>query len=137
MDFSTPSPMDAARSAAIPHHDDPHRDDGIVSRSPALCDVLERLERVAPIDTTVLITGETGTGKELMARVLHRRSRRAARPPSPSTSPIEEALDEAQGRVSGPAGATARLGVPASTREAKIKRLKINKLRYRAVRSDA
>src|SRR5712691_3834104 len=80
MDFSTPSPMDAARSAAIPHHDDPHRDDGIVSRSPALCDVLERLQRVAPVDTTVLITGETGTGKELMARLLHRRSRRAARP---------------------------------------------------------
>jgi formate hydrogenlyase transcriptional activator len=80
MDPSTPSPTDAARSAAIPHHDDPHRDDGIVSRSPALCDALERLERVAPIDTTVLITGETGTGKELMARVLHRRSRRAARP---------------------------------------------------------
>jgi formate hydrogenlyase transcriptional activator len=44
---------------------------------------------------------------------------------------IEQALDNAQGRVSGPAGAAARLGVPASTLESKIKRLKIDKLRYR------
>jgi formate hydrogenlyase transcriptional activator len=51
-----------------------------VGRSPALCEALTRLDRVAPIDTAVLLTGETGTGKELMARVLHRRSRRAARP---------------------------------------------------------
>jgi formate hydrogenlyase transcriptional activator len=54
--------------------------DGIVSYSPALREALDRLQRVAPIDTTVLLTGETGTGKELMARVLHRRSRRATRP---------------------------------------------------------
>jgi transcriptional regulator with GAF, ATPase, and Fis domain len=59
---------------------DPHPADGIVSHSPALRDALDRLGRVAPIDTTVLLTGETGTGKELMARALHRRSRRAARP---------------------------------------------------------
>jgi transcriptional regulator with GAF, ATPase, and Fis domain len=63
---------------------DPSRDRGtdesLVSRSPALRDALNRIERVAPIDTTVLLTGETGTGKELVARALHRRSRRAARP---------------------------------------------------------
>ena len=54
--------------------------DGIVSQSPALRDALERVKRVAPTDATVLITGETGTGKELMARAIHRRSRRANRP---------------------------------------------------------
>jgi formate hydrogenlyase transcriptional activator len=57
-----------------------HHDDGIVSRSPALREALDRMERVGPTDTAVLLTGETGTGKELMVRVLHRRSRRAARP---------------------------------------------------------
>src|SRR3979411_525500 len=55
------------------------RDDGLVGRSPALHVALDRLARVAPMDTTVLLTGETGTGKELMARALHRRSRRANR----------------------------------------------------------
>jgi len=72
---------DTVRSlTAVHHHDTQNLDVGIVSRSPALQDVLTRLERVAPIDTTVLITGETGTGKELIARELHRRSRRAGRP---------------------------------------------------------
>jgi DNA-binding NtrC family response regulator len=52
----------------------------IVGTSPALADALERVRRVAPTDTTVLITGETGTGKELVARAIHRQSRRAARP---------------------------------------------------------
>jgi formate hydrogenlyase transcriptional activator len=52
----------------------------LVSRSPALRDAFDRLERVAPTDATVLLTGETGTGKEVMARVLHRRSRRGMRP---------------------------------------------------------
>jgi transcriptional regulator with GAF, ATPase, and Fis domain len=54
--------------------------DGIIGHAPALREVLERLRRVAPIETTVLITGETGTGKELVARAIHRRSRRSARP---------------------------------------------------------
>src|SRR5437016_5929078 len=54
--------------------------DGIVSHSPALIEAIDRLDRVAATDTTVLLTGETGTGKELMARALHRRSRRATRP---------------------------------------------------------
>src|SRR3954447_932458 len=51
----------------------------IVGNSPALRAVLSRISKVAPTDSTVLITGETGTGKELVARAIHRRSRRASR----------------------------------------------------------
>jgi len=52
----------------------------IVGRSPALQTVLSRVSKVAPSDSTVLVTGETGTGKELVARAIHRRSRRGPRP---------------------------------------------------------
>ena len=51
----------------------------IVGTSPALRPVLARISKVAPTDSTVLITGETGTGKELVARAIHRRSLRASR----------------------------------------------------------
>jgi PAS domain S-box-containing protein len=51
----------------------------IVGTSPALQAVLSRISKVAPSDSTVLITGETGTGKELVARAIHRRSHRASR----------------------------------------------------------
>ena len=51
----------------------------IVGSSPALRAVLSRVAKVAPTDSTVLITGETGTGKELVARAIHKRSRRASR----------------------------------------------------------
>jgi formate hydrogenlyase transcriptional activator len=64
--------MDASCDMASP--------DGIVSRSTALQEALLRIERVAPTNATVLITGETGTGKELVARAIHRRSLRAGHP---------------------------------------------------------
>ncbi|MFY9688921.1 MAG: sigma 54-interacting transcriptional regulator [Candidatus Acidiferrales bacterium] len=51
----------------------------IVGTSPALRTVLSRISKVAPSDSTVLIIGETGTGKELVARAIHRRSSRASR----------------------------------------------------------
>jgi len=51
----------------------------IVGTSPALQTVLSRVSKVAPTDSTVLITGESGTGKELVARAIHRRSNRASR----------------------------------------------------------
>jgi len=51
----------------------------IVGASPALQTVLSHIAKVAPSDSTVIITGETGTGKELVARAIHRRSNRALR----------------------------------------------------------
>jgi len=52
----------------------------IIGNSPALESVLEQVERVAPTDSTVLIQGETGTGKELIAHAIHNLSSRCGRP---------------------------------------------------------
>jgi formate hydrogenlyase transcriptional activator len=52
---------------------------GIVGKSSALREVLQQVEMVAGTDTTVLLWGETGTGKELIARAIHDRSRRKSR----------------------------------------------------------
>jgi formate hydrogenlyase transcriptional activator len=52
---------------------------GVIGSSPKLREVLERVARVAATDSTVLITGETGTGKELLARAIHAGSPRAKR----------------------------------------------------------
>jgi formate hydrogenlyase transcriptional activator len=54
--------------------------DEIIGNSPALEFVLAEVERVAPTDSTVLIEGETGTGKELIARAIHNISARCGRP---------------------------------------------------------
>jgi transcriptional regulator with GAF, ATPase, and Fis domain len=53
--------------------------DEIVGSSGALQKVLSYVSKVAPTDATVLVTGETGTGKELVARAIHRRSHRSSR----------------------------------------------------------
>jgi formate hydrogenlyase transcriptional activator len=59
---------------------DPRRFEQIIGNSPALESVLGQVERVAPTDSTVLIQGETGTGKELVARAIHNLSARCGRP---------------------------------------------------------
>jgi len=53
---------------------------GIVGSSTALSEVLDQIHTVAPTDSTVLIEGETGTGKELIAQAIHTNSRRSNRP---------------------------------------------------------
>jgi PAS domain S-box-containing protein len=57
-----------------------HNFEQIVGRSPVLAKVLAEVGRVAPTDATVLITGETGTGKELIARAIHSASKRRDKP---------------------------------------------------------
>lgn len=52
----------------------------LVAKSPAMRRLLDLAARVAPSDATVLITGETGTGKERLARFIHERSKRSKGP---------------------------------------------------------
>ena len=58
----------------------PRKFEQIVGSSPALESALEQVQQVAPTDSTVLIQGETGTGKELIARAIHNISSRCGRP---------------------------------------------------------
>ena len=55
-------------------------DTEMIGSSSRMIDIYKTISRVAPTDATVLIEGETGTGKELIARMIHRNSRRAAQP---------------------------------------------------------
>lgn len=72
--------IETALDLAAPPATETFDRDGIIGESPALLSVLETVRKVAPTDASVLILGENGTGKELIARALHRNSRRASRP---------------------------------------------------------
>jgi len=54
--------------------------EGVIGNSPQMHDVIDRLRRIAPTDATVLIEGDTGTGKELVAQAIHQNSPRKNRP---------------------------------------------------------
>jgi formate hydrogenlyase transcriptional activator len=69
----------AARFGNVDKATDQRRFEQIIGNSPALESVLEQVEQVAPTDSTVLIQGETGTGKELIARAIHNISSRCGR----------------------------------------------------------
>jgi formate hydrogenlyase transcriptional activator len=67
----------------VPQNDQNRLESGfeqIIGHSPALTSVLAEVKRVAPTDSTVLVFGETGTGKELIAHAIHNRSARCGRP---------------------------------------------------------
>ncbi|MFO0664701.1 MAG: sigma-54 dependent transcriptional regulator [Polyangiaceae bacterium] len=66
------SPLESSGTLGAAH--------GLIGRSPSMQRLRERLEKVAPTDAPVLIQGETGTGKEVVARAIHSMSSRADRP---------------------------------------------------------
>ena len=77
----------ARLKARLAGEQDRHRDvlnatgvDDIVGRTPSVLRLLDQVDQVAGTNSAVLVTGETGTGKELVARAVHRRSRRRDKP---------------------------------------------------------
>jgi Nif-specific regulatory protein len=94
--------------------------DGVVGTSAAMAKVLHEIELYAPVDVTVLITGEMGTGKTLMARMLHENGPRKARPfLELNCATLQETLFEAElfGSVPGAyTGAVRREGMIAAAR---------------------
>jgi len=56
------------------------RFDHIIGRSPRMVEIFDLIEKVADCDSTILINGETGTGKGLVARAIHEKSRRRHKP---------------------------------------------------------
>ena len=69
-------------SKPAPHHEEP-QDSAIVGRSPKMLDVYKAIGRVAASNVSVLITGASGTGKELVARAIHQHSKRNDHPFTP------------------------------------------------------
>jgi two-component system NtrC family response regulator len=71
--------------------------DGIIASSPEMLRVLRNLEKIAPTDVTVLLLGESGTGKELLAKAVHKMSRRSGGPFVPiNCAAIPETLLESE-----------------------------------------
>jgi len=70
----------ATAEACVPSSKGPLKFVGVVGRSAAMRDLLDMVERIAPSRATVLLRGESGTGKDLVARVIHENSPRAGRP---------------------------------------------------------
>ncbi|MCO5168101.1 MAG: sigma-54 dependent transcriptional regulator [Planctomycetes bacterium] len=68
----------------------------LVSHSPLMWDIFETCQRVAPTDATVLLLGETGTGKELLARAIHRTSGRKGRFVAVNCGAVTETLIESE-----------------------------------------
>lgn len=78
--------------------------DVVVAESPSMQRVCEQIRRVAPTDATVLLTGESGTGKEVLAKAIHKNSRRREKPWIPvNCAALPEALLESEmfGHVKG------------------------------------
>jgi DNA-binding NtrC family response regulator len=74
-----------------------YRFEGLIGKSPAMKRLVQLLETVAPATSTILISGETGTGKEVVARAIHHKSpRRANRFVALNCSAIPEQLQEAE-----------------------------------------
>jgi DNA-binding NtrC family response regulator len=83
--------------AAVPSQVSNRSISGMIGSSPVMRELYERIHKVAPTDATVLVYGETGTGKELVARAIHEQSRRANKPLiSVNCAAIPETLIEAE-----------------------------------------
>ena len=69
-----------AKKRSFPHRDQKHGEQKLIGRSEAMQRVHRLIDKIAQTESTVVILGETGTGKELVARAIHNKSRRAAKP---------------------------------------------------------
>ncbi len=78
MNRSTPTVVATARPVRVRAAEGPYRD--LLGATPRMQRLFRLVQRIAPSDSTVLITGESGTGKELVARAIHLQSRRAQGP---------------------------------------------------------
>jgi formate hydrogenlyase transcriptional activator len=100
----------------------------IVGNSEALIEVLQQVDQVAPADSTALIIGETGTGKELVARAIHDRSGRKSRPlVKVNCGAISAGLAQTNWMIEGERGAAKILNLNPSTLRSRMQKLGINR----------